>query len=195
MTIRVPVEEVIFQWVKSCWWADWVTQAVPAPCAHWQAVGLELWMRGGSFLIIVSAFLSSPLLPLKGLCPWCLCLFCPTSVTPPCWAPRRLTSQTSGRPGSASEAPGSTRSSGPFRPSWVGAATGPRDPAPRAPSSGTSVHPPASHTFCVCSSSVCCCPFYSWSTLMAESWLQSGGWVHTNLLSQVSWVVEVFENY
>ncbi len=112
---------------------------------------------------------SSSLLSFKGLCRWCPCPSSPTSATPPCCDPPRLTSQTSGRPGSVLEAPGSTLSSGPCRPSWAGAATGSRDPVPLAPSSGTSVHPPASHTCCVSSSSVCCCPFYSWSTPMAES--------------------------
>lgn len=126
-------------------------------------------------MVSVSTLLSPLLLLFQGLCPWCRCPFSRMSVTPPCCNPRRLTSQTSGRPGSVSQAPGSTLSSGPCRPCWVGAATGPRDPEPHAPSSGTSVHPPASPMCCVSSSSVCCCPFCSWSTLMAESWLQSGG--------------------
>lgn len=125
-----------------------------------------------SELIISSHYLSSLF---KALCPWCHCLSSPMSATPPCCTPPRSTSQTSGRPGSLSGAPGSTLSSGPCRPSWVGAATGPRDPAPRAPSSGTSVQPPASPMCCVSSSSVCCCPSCSCSTRTDVSWSQSGG--------------------
>lgn len=124
---------------------------------------------------------SSPLL-FQVLCPWCPCLSSPTSVTTPCCIPPRLTSPISGRLGSLSVAPGCTRSSGHCHPSWVGAAMGPRDLAPHALSSGNSAHPPASHTCCACSSSACCFPFCSWSTPTAESWLQSGGWVKTNLL-------------
>ncbi len=121
------------------------------------------------------------LLIFKELCPWCRCLLSPMSVTPPFCVPQRLTFQTSGRPGSVSEAPGSTRSSGPYRPSWVGAATAPRDLVLPVLSSGTSAQPPVSHMCCVSSSSVCCCPFCSWSTHMAEFWSQSRGWVRTDL--------------
>lgn len=125
----------------------------------------------------------------QGSCPSCPCLFSPMSATPPCSAPPRLTSPTSGKPGSVSEAPGSTPSSGRCPPSWVGAAMALRDPGPHAPSSGTSARPPASHMCCVSSSSACCSPFYSWSTLMDESCLQSGGWVDTNLLPRTQHVI------
>lgn len=113
----------------------------------------------------------------QGSCPWSPCLFCPTSATPPWCISLRSTSLTLGRPGSASEAPGSTRSSGHYRPSWVGAATAQKDPAPRAPSSGTSARSPASLMCCASSCSACCFPCCSWSTHMAEFCLESGGWV------------------
>lgn len=116
---------------------------------------------------------------LQVLCPSCRCPSSLMNATPLCCSPQRSTSQTSGRPGSVSLAPGSTPSSGPCRPCWDGVATGQRDREPHALSSGTSVHPPACLMCWVSSSSVCCCLFCSWSTLTAESWLQSGGWVHT----------------
>jgi len=72
---------------------------------------------------------------------------------------------------------GSWLYSGPCCRSWVGAAPDRRAPVPRAPSSGTSGPPPASRMCCVSSSSACCCLSCSWSTLMDESWWQSGVWV------------------
>lgn len=113
----------------------------------------------------------------QGSCPWCLWQFSPMRGTPLCCTHQRWTPQTSGKPGSASPAPGSTLWSGLCHLCWDGAATGRRVRAPHARYSGIFALLPASPTCCVSSSSACCCHLCSWSTPTAASWLQSEGWV------------------
>lgn len=129
-----------------------------------------------SIEVLVNMFSLTYWFTLQELCLWCLYQSCHTSVTPPYYVPPRQTRQTSAGPGGVWPDPGCIRWCGRCHHSWAGVVMVQKEPELHARSSGSCARPAACHTWCVCSSSVCFCPWCSWSSAMAKSCSLSKGW-------------------